>query len=93
MLWIINLAMEEADIVLIYLIFTKLFSVCAWDKFSSAHRSYSVPTAKAYQKHICEEVRLLRSTHRREPWGPSAEGFRKNRTTGFGLEFDYRKEW
>lgn len=52
MLWIINLAMEEADIVLIYLIFTKLFSVCAWDKFFLAHRSYSVPTAKAYQKHL-----------------------------------------
>lgn len=81
--------MEEADTVLIYLIFTKLFSVCAWDEFSLAHRGYSVPTAKAYQKHIYEEVRLLRNTHQREPWYPLAEGFRKDHTTGFWLEFDH----
>lgn len=55
--------MEEADTVLIYLIFTKLFSVCARDEFSLAHRGYSVPAAKAYQEYTYEEVRFLRNTH------------------------------
>lgn len=63
MLWIISLAMEEADTVLIYLIFTKLFSVCARDEFSLAHRGYSVPAAKAYQEYTYEEVRFQRNTH------------------------------
>lgn len=91
MLWIINLAMEEADTVDFPNICQVAFCMCLGQIFFSTQRLL-MPSAKAPQEHTYEQVGFMRNTHWTEPWGTLAGAFRKDHTTGFGLGFGHRQK-